>query len=93
VLTTVPDVGGQPYAAAQHQLEQMGFTVADGGYRDSGYPKDTVAYTSPGGGTQVSSGTAITIYRSDGSPYVPPRRHTGGGNNSGPGHGHGHGNH
>ncbi len=89
VLTTVPDVGGLPYSQAQQQLQQAGFTVADGGYRDSGYPKDTVAYTSPGGGTQVSSGTTVTIYRSDGSPYVPPRRHHGG-NNNGPGNGNGH---
>jgi membrane peptidoglycan carboxypeptidase len=88
VLTTVPDVGGQPFAQAQQQLRQAGFTVADGGYRDSGYPKDTVAYTSPGSGTQVSSGTTITIYRSDGTPYVPPKHHHHG--NNGPGNGNGH---
>jgi len=88
VLTTVPDVGGLPVSQAQQQLQQAGFTVADGGYRNSGYPKDTVAYTSPGGGTQVASGTTITIYRSDGTPYVPPRRHHGG--NNGPGNGNGH---
>src|SRR3569623_2560927 len=87
VQLTVPAVGGQPFDAAKHQLEQMGFTVVDGGYRDSGYPKDTVAYTTPGAGTQPSSGSPVTQYRSDGTPYVPPRRHHSGGNNGGPGHG------
>jgi hypothetical protein len=38
----------------------------------------------------VASGTTITIYRSDGSPYVPPRRHHGGNNGPGNGHHHGH---
>ena len=80
VLTTVPDVGGLPYDQASQQIQSAGFTVTDGGYRDSGYPKDTVAYTSPGGGSQAASGTAVTLYRSDGTPYVPPHRH----------HGHGH---
>jgi membrane peptidoglycan carboxypeptidase len=95
VLTTVPDVGGIPYDQAAQQLRQAGFTVVDGGYRDSGYPQDTVAYTSPQGGSQVPSGTAVTLYRSDGTPYVAPQPPSGGGNNGpgggGPGHGHGHG--
>jgi membrane peptidoglycan carboxypeptidase len=97
VLTTVPDVGGLGYAGAAKQLKLAGFTVADGGYQDSGYPKDTVAFTDPGGGAQVASGTTVTIYRSDGTPYVPPKHHSGGNNggDNGPGHGngHGHGNH
>jgi membrane peptidoglycan carboxypeptidase len=83
VLTTVPDVGGLPYDQAAEQIRGAGFTVVDGGYRDSGYPKDTVAYTSPSGGSQVASGTNVTIYRSDGTPYVAPHRHHGG-------HGHHH---
>ena len=69
--------GRQPYDQAAQQLQSAGFTVVDGGYRDSGYPKDTVAYTSPGGGTQVASGTAVTIYRSDGTPYVRRAPHGG----------------
>jgi membrane peptidoglycan carboxypeptidase len=103
IATTLPDVSGMPYDQAAQQLRQAGFVVVDGGYRDSGYPKDTVAYTSPAGGVQVSSGTTITIYRSNGTPYVPPQTHHGGGGNNhhfgggnpGPpthGHGHGHGN-
>ena len=72
VLTTVPDVSGIPYAQAATQLKSAGFVVVDGGYRDSGYPKDTVAYTSPSGGSQAASGTSVTIYRSDGTPFVRP---------------------
>jgi membrane peptidoglycan carboxypeptidase len=94
VLTSVPDVAGLPYDQAAQQLRQAGFAVADGGYRDSSYPQDTVAYTNPQGGSQVASGTTVTIYRSDGTPYVPPKHkpHHGGGNNK-PGNGHGHGHH
>jgi membrane peptidoglycan carboxypeptidase len=90
VVSTVPDVTGLSYAQAASQIQQAGYTVNDGGYRDSGYPSDTVAYTYPSAGSQVASGTQVTIYRSDGTPYVPPT-HTGGGGNPGPGHGHGHG--
>jgi membrane peptidoglycan carboxypeptidase len=94
VLTTIPDVSGLPYEQAAQQLRQAGFVVADGGYRDSGYPQDTVAYTSPSGGSQIASGTTVTIYRSDGTPYVPPpKHHHHGGDNgghNGRGHDHGH---
>src|SRR3569833_2624515 len=47
VLTTVPDDGGYAYMAAAQALRDAGFSVADGGYRDSSYPQDTVAYTDP----------------------------------------------
>jgi membrane peptidoglycan carboxypeptidase len=98
VATTVPDVSGVPFDTARSQLQQAGFTVVDGGYVDSGYATNEVAYTSPGAGSQVSSGTTVTVYRSDGTPYVPPKPSGGGGNNgpgggghNGPGHGNGHG--
>ncbi len=90
ILTTLPDVSGEPYAQAAQQLTQAGYQVTDGGYRNSGYPTDTVAYTTPAGGSQVSSGTAVTIYRSNGTPYVPPPHHSGGGNHHGHGHHGGH---
>jgi beta-lactam-binding protein with PASTA domain len=88
VQATVPDVSGQPYDQAAQQLRTAGFTVVDGGYRNSGYPRDTVAYSYPSGGAQVASGTAVTLYRSDGTPYVPPKHHHHG--NNGPGNGNGH---
>jgi membrane peptidoglycan carboxypeptidase len=89
VLTTVPDVSGMPFDQASRQLKQAGFQVADGGYRNSGYAVDTVAYTNPGGGSQVASGTVVTIYRSNGTPAPPPPTHHHG--NGGPGNGHHHG--
>ena len=52
VLTTVPDVGGLPFRPGGPAAPAAGFTVADGGYRDSSYPQDTVAYTNPQGGTR-----------------------------------------
>ena len=76
MLTTVPDVAGAALRPGGQQLKQAGFQVADGGYRNSGYAADTVAYTNPGGGSQIASGTTVTIYRSDGTPYVPPRNTT-----------------
>ncbi|HET7431708.1 MAG TPA: penicillin-binding protein [Nocardioides sp.] len=91
VLTTVPDVAGLPYDQAAQQLKQAGYSVADGGYRDSSYAADTVAYTNPSAGSQTPSGSTITIYRSDGTPYVPPKHHHSGGGNPGPGNGHHHG--
>ncbi|HEX3931366.1 MAG TPA: transglycosylase domain-containing protein [Nocardioides sp.] len=75
VLTSVPDVGGETYDAASRQLKAAGFTVVNGGQRDSGYPQGTVAYTSPGAGGQVASGTSITVYLSDGTPAPPPGHH------------------
>jgi membrane peptidoglycan carboxypeptidase len=83
VLTSVPDVSGLPYDQASSEMQAAGFSVADGGFRDSGFAADTVAYTSPGAGSQVASGSTITIYRSDGTPAAPPRRHNNGGNNGG----------
>ena len=87
VLTTVPDVGGQPFAQAAAAAQAGGLHRGRRRLPRLGLSKDTVAYTSPGGGTQVASGTTVTIYRSDGTPYVPPRRHHGG-NHGGPGNGH-----
>jgi membrane peptidoglycan carboxypeptidase len=81
VLTTVPDVSGIPYDQAARQIQAAGFTVVDGGYRSSSYPNDSVAYTSPTGGTQLASGTSVTIYRSNGTPSSPHGHHGGG-----PGH-------
>ncbi len=99
VLVSVPDVGGMSVAQAQKVLQDAGFQVSMGGYKDSSYPTDSVAYTFPSAGTQFGSGDTVTIYQSDGTPYVPPHHHhngggggTGGGGGGGGGGGHGHGN-
>ncbi len=89
VLTTVPDVAGVPYDQAAAQLTQAGFQVSDGGYRNSGYSTDSVAYTSPGAGSQSASGTVVTIFRSNGTPFVPRNNGHGHGNGNGNGNGNG----
>ncbi|MGA8247399.1 MAG: penicillin-binding protein [Nocardioides sp.] len=89
VLTSVPDLAGVPYDQAAQQLQKAGFQVTDGGYRNSGYTKDTVAYTNPAAGAQVPSGSTITVFRSNGTPYRPPGHGHHGPGHHGPGH-HGH---
>ncbi|WP_159081500.1 penicillin-binding protein [Nocardioides sediminis] len=100
VLTGVPDVSGMTQPAATQALEAAGFVVSVGGAVNSEVPADNVAYTSPSGGTSLSSGDTVVIYPSTG--YVPPPPPApkpnrggggGGGGNSGPGNnGNGNGN-
>ena len=71
VLTEIPDTGGMGVDQATSLLESLGFVVELGGYRPSGYAEDTVAYTLPGRGSDVASGTTVTIYQSTGVP--PPK--------------------
>lgn len=73
-LMTIPSVGGMSVEAATQRLEKAGFSVTVSYSEvDSSYAQGTVAYTSPGGGEQSSSDDLITIYVSDGSPYVAPK--------------------
>jgi membrane peptidoglycan carboxypeptidase len=73
VPVTVPSVGGMTPDAARRLLESRGFNVAiSSGQVDSSYSQGTVAYTSPGASESAHSGQTVTIYISDGSPYVPP---------------------
>ncbi len=74
VMTSVPSTGGMSVDEAQTLLAEAGFSVTIGSQRDSGYPQGTVAYTSPGSGSQLASGSNVTIYPSDGTPYVPPKK-------------------
>ena len=95
VLSTVPDVAGQSVEAATAALQAAGFTVADGGQVNSETGAGLVAYTSPEGGAQLSSGDTVTLYTSTG--YVPPppsadNSGNGGGNGNGNGGGRGRGN-
>lgn len=72
VSVSIPSLGGMSTDAARARLEELGFSVIIGGMVDSSYAQGTVAYTSPGAGNSASSGSAVTIYPSDGTPYVPP---------------------
>jgi membrane peptidoglycan carboxypeptidase len=98
---TVPSVYGYDTQKAADVLRKAGFNPVVGPMVDSSYGSGTVAYTSPGSGATAATGSTVTIYVSDGTPYVPPApstpkpQPTGGGNggNGGdnPGHGNGHG--
>ena len=68
VLTEIPDTGGMSVEQATSLLESLGFVVELGGYAASAYAADTVAYTLPGRGSDVASGTTVTIYQSTGTP-------------------------
>ena len=57
---------------------------------DSSYSEGTVAYLSPGSGGKVPTGSTVTIYVSDGTPYVAPQpkpKKKGGGHGRGGGRG------
>jgi membrane peptidoglycan carboxypeptidase len=94
VLSAVPEVSGMTQEAATQALEAAGFTVSVGGAVNSEVPADLVAYSSPGGGTSLSSGDTVVIYPSTG--YVPPppapSPTAGGGGGTGGGGGDGGGN-
>ncbi|WP_156388554.1 MULTISPECIES: penicillin-binding protein [unclassified Nocardioides] len=75
VLVDIPPTGGMNVDDAKATLEDLGFKViVASGQVDSSYNQGTVAYTDPGSGGQQSSGDVVTIYVSDGSPYVPPKQ-------------------
>src|SRR3546814_11611741 len=69
----IPSTGGMSPGQATDLLEEAGFQVADGGMRDTGYPRGTVAYTNPAGGSQAPSGSVVTLYISTGQRNVAPQ--------------------
>ncbi|MEO5711438.1 MAG: transglycosylase domain-containing protein [Nocardioidaceae bacterium] len=70
---TVPSLGGQSTDAAAAALRKAGFTPVVGPSVNSSYASGTVAYLSPGSGASVSTGSTVTIYVSNGTPYVAPQ--------------------
>jgi membrane peptidoglycan carboxypeptidase len=87
-MVTVPAVYGESTDAAAKTLRHAGFDPVVGPTVDSGYAYGTVAYLSPGSGGQAPTGSTVTIYVSDGTPYVPPAptptpKKQGGGNGGG----------
>lgn len=77
LLLTVPSVYGMGPDRARRVLEKAGFSVAIApGEVDGDAPEGTVQYTSPGRGSTTGSGDLITVYLSDGTPYVPPPKPT-----------------
>jgi hypothetical protein len=86
-FVTVPSLGGYSVDTATEQLREAGFLPTTGSYVDSSYPYGTVAYTSPGGGSSLGTGSSVTIYISDGTPAPPPPPPGGNGNGNGNGGG------
>ncbi len=72
--TTIPSLYGQNPSEAARRLREAGFNPVVGPSVDSSNSAGTVAYLSPGSGTSAPSGTTVTIYVSDGSPYVAPQQ-------------------
>jgi beta-lactam-binding protein with PASTA domain len=72
VQVDVPSLAGYSIDHARAALSAAGFLPVVGSTVDSSQPQGTVAYTSPGAYTTAGSGSAVTIYVSDGTPYVPP---------------------
>ncbi|HEX6516923.1 MAG TPA: transglycosylase domain-containing protein [Nocardioidaceae bacterium] len=84
-MVTIPEVGGMNPQQAANVLRSAGFNPVIGPMVDSSYSYGTVAYLSPSSGTTLGSGSTVTIYVSDGSPYVPPSPSPQGGNGGGGG--------
>ena len=72
VQVQVPDLSGRSPAEAKSIIEGLGLTYQDGGPRDSVKPAGTVDSTDPGAGANVSKGTVITVYTSNGSLVALP---------------------
>ncbi|CAM3167432.1 transglycosylase domain-containing protein [Nocardioides dubius] len=84
VLVNVPSVAGRSVDEATAILEGANFEVAVApGMVDSGYGRGLVAYSSPGSGVPSSSGDTITLFISDGTPYVKPKKDKKGKKNNG----------
>lgn len=67
VTQQVPDTTGQSFDDAKDLLTEAGFSVRDGGDVDSSEDEDRVARTDPEGGSDAPRGSAITVYRSNGT--------------------------
>ena len=70
LLVPIPSTYGMSIDKATSVLEDAGFTVAVGGEIDSQLDQGLVAGSYPRSGDSTSSGDTVTIYPSDGSPYV-----------------------
>jgi membrane peptidoglycan carboxypeptidase len=82
-VITVPSVYGFSTQEAARILRRAGFNPVIGPQVDSANAYGTVAYLSPSSGSQVPTGSTVTIYVSDGTPPPPPPDNGGGGNGGG----------
>ena len=71
----VPTVYGLYPQAAAAALRKAGFLPSiSSGQVDSANTRGTVAYLSPGSGTSAPTGSTVTVYVSNGTPYVKPKK-------------------
>ena len=95
-LVTVPSVYGFSPSSAAEVLRRSGLNPVVGPMVNSSNSYGSVAYLSPGSGTQVGTGSTITMYISNGVPDTPPPPPPSDDDdddddNSGPGNGNGNG--
>ncbi|MGO4595328.1 transglycosylase domain-containing protein [Leifsonia sp. 2TAF2] len=72
VQVAIPDLTGKTPDEAKSILTGLGLDSADGGPQDSVAPAGTISGTDPGPGTQVSKGTPVTLFTSNGSLVAVP---------------------
>jgi membrane peptidoglycan carboxypeptidase len=69
---TVPSLYGYDPQEAAELLREAGFSPTIGPMVDSSFTAGTVAYLDPSSGSEIGSGSTVTIYISDGTPFVAP---------------------
>ncbi|SEI07580.1 Membrane carboxypeptidase (penicillin-binding protein) [Leifsonia sp. CL147] len=72
VQVAIPDLTGKTPDEAKSILTGLGLDSADGPVQDSVAPAGTIAATDPPAGTQVTKGTPITLFTSNGSLVAVP---------------------
>lgn len=68
----LPDVRGKSADEARAAISGAGFSYVDGGQQPGGGEAGSVTTTSPAAGSLLSSGSAVTVYTSDGSQATVP---------------------
>ncbi|PYY40764.1 transglycosylase domain-containing protein [Curtobacterium sp. MCPF17_046] len=68
----VPNVQGQTPEAARAAIAAAGLTYVDGGVQAGGGTPGTVLSTNPAAGLQLSKGSSVTVYTTDGSQAAIP---------------------
>jgi membrane peptidoglycan carboxypeptidase len=72
VQAVVPSVAGMDVGTASATLSAAGFNPVTGGTSPSTYAPGTVVFTTPGGGSQASEGSVVSLFTSSGPPPAPP---------------------
>jgi membrane peptidoglycan carboxypeptidase len=72
VQIAIPDLMGKTPDEAKSILTGLGLDAADGPQQDSVAPAGTISATDPAPGTQVSKGTVVTLFTSNGSMVAVP---------------------